>query len=151
MVSFAVQTLVSLISLFLFLFLLPWETDLRGKENNYIVYVRVFCLCSLPRSLMVSCLMFKFWSHFEFILRMAWGYVLVSLIHMAAAQFSQHHLLKRLSKTIVFFIVIIRTLMSWKYKQQICLVFQLAVWPSTSQRRATRYSSYPRLLPVMKF
>ena len=34
MVSFAVQKLVSLILLFLFLFLLPWETGLRKHLNG---------------------------------------------------------------------------------------------------------------------
>ena len=47
MVSFAVQKLLSLIrfDLFLLLFLLPLETDLR--KYCYNLYQRIFCLCSL--------------------------------------------------------------------------------------------------------
>ena len=48
MVSFAVQKLLSLISpicLFLLLFLLPWETDLR--KYCYNLCQRMFCLCSV--------------------------------------------------------------------------------------------------------
>ena len=64
---FALQKLLSFIrsfGLFLFLFLLLWETDLR--KHLYCWCQRMFCLCSLLRNLMVSCLMFKFLSHFEF-------------------------------------------------------------------------------------
>ena len=45
-VSFAVQKIVTLspICLFLFLFLLPWETDLR--KHWYDLCQRIFCLCS---------------------------------------------------------------------------------------------------------
>ena len=47
MVSFAVQKVVSLIRfhLFLFLLLLPWETDQR--KHWYDLCQRMFCLCSL--------------------------------------------------------------------------------------------------------
>ena len=55
------------------------------------------------RSFMVSCLMFKSLSHFEFIFghgvrvcsRLDWSSSFIDL--HAAVQFSQHHLLKRLS------------------------------------------------------
>ena len=46
MVSSAVQKLISLIRsicLFLLLFLLPWETDLR--KHWYNLHQRMFCLC----------------------------------------------------------------------------------------------------------
>ena len=48
-VSFAVKKIVTLspICLFLFLFLLPWETDLR--KHWYDLCQRMFCLCSLLR------------------------------------------------------------------------------------------------------
>ena len=48
-VSFSVQKLASLIRshLFIFLFLLPWETDLR--KHWYDLRQRMFCLCSLLR------------------------------------------------------------------------------------------------------
>ena len=93
-VSFAVQKIVTLspICLFLFLFLLPWETDLR--KHWYDLCQRIFCLCSLVGE---SCLMFESLSHFEFIL----GYnvrVCSNFIDLhAAIQFSQNHLLKRRS------------------------------------------------------
>ena len=44
MVSFLVQKLVSLMRFHLFLFLLPWETDLR--KHWYNLCQRMFCLCS---------------------------------------------------------------------------------------------------------
>ena len=51
----------------------------------------------LSRSFMVSCLTFKFISHFEFIF-VPGVRVCSSFIDLhAAVQFSQHHLLKRLS------------------------------------------------------
>ena len=65
--SFAVQKLISLIRsyLFLLLFLLPWETDLR--KHWYDLCQRMFLLMFSSRSLMVSCLIFKSLSHFEFV------------------------------------------------------------------------------------
>ena len=64
-VSFAVKKIVTLspICLFLFLFLLPWETDLR--KHWYGLCQRIFCLCSLLGVLW--CCMFKSLSYFEFI------------------------------------------------------------------------------------
>ena len=60
MVSFAVRKLVSLIrsNLFiLFLFLLPWETDL--VKHLYGLYQRMFCLQSLLGVLWCHVLCFK--------------------------------------------------------------------------------------------
>ena len=51
------------ICLFLFLFLLPWETDLR---KHWCMSENVLPVLS-SRSFMVSCLMFKSLNHFEFI------------------------------------------------------------------------------------
>ena len=68
MVSFAVQKLISLIrsiSLFSFLFLLPWECSLRKTLIQFMLE-NVLPMYSF-RSFMMSCLTFKSLSHFEFI------------------------------------------------------------------------------------
>ena len=67
MVSFAVQKLVSFIrsNLFLLLFIVPRETDLRKIA---MIYVRNVLPVFSSRSFVVpclSCLMFKSLSHFE--------------------------------------------------------------------------------------
>ena len=81
------------VCLFLFLFLLPWETDLRKHLDSW--HQRMFGLCS--KSFMVSCLMFKSLSHFEFVFVHSVR-VCCSFIDLhASVQFSQHQLLKRLS------------------------------------------------------
>ena len=69
---------LSLIKLYLFLllFLLPWETDLR--RHWYNLCQRIYCLCSL--SFMVSCFIFKSLSHFEFIF--VYGVKECSIIYM---------------------------------------------------------------------
>ena len=66
MVSFALQKPVSLIRscLFLLLFLLPWETDLR--KHWYNLYQNIL-LMFLSRSFMVLCLVFKSLRHFDFL------------------------------------------------------------------------------------
>ena len=85
---------VNVNGLFLFSFLLPWVTDLR---NIFTVDVRECLPMFSSNSLMVSCLMFKSSSRFEFIfvhgIRVYSSYI---DLH-ATVQFSQHHLLKRLS------------------------------------------------------
>ena len=102
MVSSAGQKLVSLIRshlvvyfVCLFLFLLPWETDLR--KHWYNLCQRKFLPIISSRSFTVSYLMFKSISHFEFIfvhgVRVCSNF---TDLH-AAVQLSQHHLLKRLS------------------------------------------------------
>ena len=66
-ISFAVQNLLSFISphfFILLLFLLPWKTDLR--KHDYNLCQRMFCLC-YRLSFMISRLIFKSFSHFEFI------------------------------------------------------------------------------------
>ena len=98
MVFFAVQKLLSLIKsvcLFLLLFLLSWETDLR--KYCYDLCKRMFCLCSLLGVFMVSCLIFKSLSHFEFIFVYSVKKCSNFIDLHVAVQLSQHHLLKRLS------------------------------------------------------
>ena len=98
MCAFAVQNLVSL---FLFLFLLPQKTDLR--KHLYSWCQRMVCLMFSSRSFIVSGLMFKSVRHFEFIF--AHGVrVCSSFIDLyAAEEFSQHHLLKRLFLPILYY------------------------------------------------
>ena len=86
MVSFAVQKLVSLISLiglFWFLYLSTWETDLR--KYLYGWRQRMFCLGSILGVLW--CLMFKSLSHLSLFLCMVQGCVPVSLIYMQLSNF----------------------------------------------------------------
>ena len=97
MVSFAVQRLVSLIGSHLFnfaLFLLSWETDLKKKLVQFLSEDGLPMFSS--RSFMVSCLIVKALSHFEFIfvydVRVCTNFI---GLH-AAVQLCQHHLLKRL-------------------------------------------------------
>ena len=65
-------------------------------DDPAVVYVRVFCLFS-SRSFVVSVLIFRSLIHFEFIfvcgVRKCSGFILLQVVD----QFSQHHLLKRLS------------------------------------------------------
>ena len=73
--------------LFLFLFLLPWESVLR-------LYCYNICQNILPMfssNSMISCLVFKSLSHFEFIFVYGMKECLTSLIYM------EHHM------TFVFF------------------------------------------------
>ena len=93
-VSFALQKLVSPICLFLLLFLLPWETDLR--KHWYDLCQRLCCLCSLLGVLWCHVLHLSL-SHFE--VAFVYGVTVCSNfidLH-AAVQLSQYHLLKRLS------------------------------------------------------
>ena len=79
--------------LFVYSFLLPWETDLR--KHWYDLYQRMFCPCSLLGVLWCHVL-FNSLSSFEFIsvhgVRMCSNFI---DLH-AAVQLSQYHLLKRL-------------------------------------------------------
>ena len=93
MVSFAVQKLLSLIGpicLFLILFLLPWENNLR--KCDWFMSENVLPMFS-SRSFMVACLLFKSCSHFEF--TFVYGVRAYSNFTdwRAAVQPSQHHLL----------------------------------------------------------
>ena len=97
MVSFAVQKHVSLIRshLFIFAFISIALGDWPKKTFVWLMSENVVPMLS-SGSFMVSCLMFKFWSYFEFIfvhgVRVCSGFV---DLH-APVQFPQHHLLKRL-------------------------------------------------------
>ena len=83
-------------SLFLLLFPLPQETHL--EKSCYSWYQRGYCLCSLLGFFfMVSGLIFRPLIHFDFVFVYAvrkWSSFI--LLH-AAVQFTQHHLLKKLS------------------------------------------------------
>ena len=104
------------ICLFLLLILLPWEIDLRKQWSHLLIFafnsvalgdwlkktvVRFMSEDVLPmfssRSFMVSCLIFRSFSHFEFIF--VYGVrVCSNIIDLyAAVQLVQQHLLKRLS------------------------------------------------------
>ena len=95
MVSFAVQKLLSWlgpICLFLILFLLPWEIDLR--RYCYNLCPRMFCLCSLLGVLWCHVL---YLDHFEFIFVYSVRECSSFIDLHVAVELSQHHLLKRLS------------------------------------------------------
>ena len=89
--------------LFLLLFLLPWETDLR--KNFYDLCQRIFCLCSLLGVVWccVLCYVFKP-SILSLVLYILSENVLISNfidLHIAA-QLSQYYLLTRQSFFIVY-------------------------------------------------
>ena len=73
------------ICLFLVLFLLPWDTDLR--KRCYDLCQRMFLLIFSSRSFMMIGLMLKFSSHFEFFICMVRGHVLTWLIYMGLSSF----------------------------------------------------------------
>ena len=98
MVSFVVQKLLSLIRSHLFIFVFIFITLGGGLKN---ILLRFMSESVLPlfffKSFIVSGLTFRSLIHFEFIF--AYGVRVCSnsiLLHVAV-QFSQHHLLKRLS------------------------------------------------------
>ena len=80
--------------LFLFLFPLPWEEDHR--RSCYALCQKVFCLFSC-KNFIVSGLIFRSLIHFELIfvygVRQCSSFILLQMVD----QFSQQHLLKRLS------------------------------------------------------
>ena len=96
MVSFAVQKLVTLIRShwFIFAFISVTLGDLPEK-----IFVRLMSENVLPmfssRSSMVSCLIFKVFSHFECIFVHSVRVCSRFIDLHAAVQVSQHHLLKR--------------------------------------------------------
>ena len=99
MISVAVQKLFWLVPIWfvylfvcLFLFLLPWETDLR--KHLYGLCQRNVLLMFSPKSFMVSCFMCKCLSHFEFIFVHGVRVCSSSIDLHAAVQLSYHHLLK---------------------------------------------------------
>ena len=98
-VSFAVQKLLSLIRshLFvcLFLFALLWEVGHKGSCCD--LCHRVVCLCFLLRVLWYLSLDLVLLIHFEFIFVCGVRKYSNFILLCRAVQFSQHHLLKRLS------------------------------------------------------
>uniref|UniRef100_A0A8W4FM09 Uncharacterized protein n=1 Tax=Sus scrofa TaxID=9823 RepID=A0A8W4FM09_PIG len=96
LVSFAVQKLVSLIRSHWFIFAFISVVDIRECFAYVLFQEFVFPMFS-SRGLMVSCLIFKSFSHFEFIFVHGVS-VCSSFIDLhAAVQVSQQFLLKRLS------------------------------------------------------
>ena len=119
MVSFAVQEPLSLIRLhlFLLLFLLPWETDLR--KYCYDLCQRMFCLCSF---LVLWChLRFRSLNHFEFIFVYGVRECSNFIVLHVAVQLSQHHLLKRLSFLHCIFLPPLLKIGVWVYFWALCL------------------------------
>ena len=100
MLFFAVQMLLSLIRshwfIFIFIFISVALGD--GPKKTFIQLISENVLSMfLSRSFMVSCLMFKLLSHFQFIF--VHGVRVCSYftdLH-SVVQFSQHHFLRRLS------------------------------------------------------
>ena len=93
MVSFATQKLkVWLGSIGLFLFLLPWKTDLRKHCYNFGECLTMFS----SGSFMVSCLIFKSLSHFTFVYGVRECSNNFTDLHVVV-QLSHHHFLKRFS------------------------------------------------------
>ena len=110
-VSFAVQKLVRLIVSHLFIFVFIYfvlETDLR--KHLYSWCQRMFCRCSLLGVLW--CLLFRSLRHFEFIFVHAVRVCSSFINSHAAAQFPQHHLLKRLSSS-RFILLPLLSKMNW--------------------------------------
>ena len=95
MVSFAVQKLLSLISPFFFFFYCHCSRRWIGKILLEFMSKRVLPMFS-SESFIVSCFTFRYVIHFEFILCMVLECSNFILLHVAV-QFSQCHLLKRLS------------------------------------------------------
>ena len=94
MVSVAGQNLLSLTRSRLFIFVFIFIT--LGGESEKILF-QLMSKSILPRfssrSFIVSCLIFRTLTHFEFIFCTVVENVLISLLHVAF----QHHLLTRLS------------------------------------------------------
>ena len=76
---------LGLICLFLPLFLLLWETDLRKHGCN--LFQRMFCLCSPLGVLCCHASYFKFLSYFEFIFTYGVRECSISLFHMWLSSF----------------------------------------------------------------
>ena len=98
MVSFVVQKLLSLIKSHLFIFVFISVT-LRGGSKKILLWFMsksVFPMFS-SKSFTVSGLTFKSLIHFEFIFVYGVRECSNSILLHVPAQFSQHHLLKRLS------------------------------------------------------
>ena len=101
-VSFVVQKFLSLIWSHLFYFFFYFHYSGRWViEDPAVIYVESVLPMFYSRSFIVSDLTFKSLIHFEFIF--VYGFKKCSsFILLVADQFSQHHLLKRLSFSIVY-------------------------------------------------
>ena len=99
MVSFAVQKVLNLIGSHLFIFVFIFVTLGGGSKK---ILLRFMSESVLPmfssKSFIVSSIAFRSLIHLSLFLYMVLGSVLISLFYM----FSQHHLLKRLSFSIVY-------------------------------------------------
>ena len=104
MVSCAVQKLIDLIRSCLFTFafisITLWNWP---KENIAVIYVRECFASVVLLWFMVSCLLFKFLSHFEFIFMYNVRECSNFIALHATLQFSQHHLLPNCLFSIVYF------------------------------------------------
>ena len=101
MVSFAVQKFLSFIRSHLFIFVFISITlDVDQKRSCCDLCQRVFFLCfhrKFSKSFLVSALTFRSLIHFEFIFVYGVRECSNFILFYVAVQFSQHHLLKRLS------------------------------------------------------
>ena len=99
--------------LFLLLFLLPWDTNLR--KHLYSFMSENILPMFYSKSFMVSCLMVKYLNHFEFIfihgVRVCFSFIDLHAI----VQFSQHQLLKRLSFSHFIFLFLCWKLIDPRY------------------------------------
>ena len=98
MVSFAVQKLLSFIRYHLFVFVFIFITPGSGSKK---ILLRFMSKSVLPmfssKSFIVSGLTFRFLIHFEFIFVYGVRECSNFILSHVTVQFSQHHLLKRLS------------------------------------------------------
>ena len=97
MVSFAVQKLLSLMSPHLFSFVFIFITLGGGSKKNLLqfIYIKEHSAYVSFKSLMETGLTYRSLTHFEFIF--VYGVREYSNFIHIVLQFSQHHLLKRLS------------------------------------------------------
>jgi len=122
-----VQRLVCLIRshLFIFVFILIALGDWPNKTSVQFMSEKVVPMFS-SRSFMVWCLIFKSLTHFEFIFVHAMrGCSNVIDLH-AAVQFSQHHLLKRLSFSHFIFFFYLFFFFKWLHPAFWSFIFE--VW-----------------------
>ena len=99
MVSFSVQKLLSLLKSHLFIFVFIYIT-LGGRPQNILLRFMsksVLPIFSSRRFIIVSCLTFKHLIHFEFIFVCGVRECSNFILSCVVVQFSQNHLLKRLS------------------------------------------------------
>ena len=112
MVSFAVQNILSLIRSHLFIFVFIFSTLKGGSKDLAANYVRECSACVLLQRFVVICLTFRSLINFEFSfvhgIRRCSNLI---LLHVAV-QFSQDHLLKRLSSLHCIILLLCHTLVN---------------------------------------